>query len=229
MPIDKNSLPPYLHWVYNYRAWVGKLAVALLLFWTPVVIFFKTADEILEGKPIGADVAILQFIHSLQNGFLDWFFSTFTNIGGVVGVAVLVVGFMALYLYRREYRHAIIFFSCVSGAILANLVLKLIFQRTRPDLWTHLVTETSFSFPSGHSMASSAIGFALIAIYWNTKYRWFVVAAALLYVLFVGLSRLYLGVHYPTDVVGGWSASAAWTAVVVYVTARYHKKVSDTN
>ena len=111
----------------------------------------------------------------------------------------------------------------VGGAALLNMVLKLIFERPRPDLWEQLIIETSFSFPSGHAMASSALAFSVIAIAWNTRFRWYAVGVGVLFMLVIGFSRLYLGVHYPTDVLAGWFVSGAWVllvALVVYVQTR---------
>ena len=87
----------------------------------------------------------------------------------------------------------------------------------RSDLWERLITETSYSFPSGHAMLSSMLAFAVIAIAWRTRYRLIATIAALLFMVLVSFSRLYLGVHYPTDIVAGWLVSVSWLLVVLAV------------
>ena len=108
----------------------------------------------------------------------------------------------------------------MAGATVMNQVLKYIFERARPQLWEQLVHETSYSFPSGHAMVSAALGLAVVAALWNSRWRWWAVGVATVYILFVGFSRLYLGVHYPTDVLGGWLVSAAWVTAVALVLRR---------
>jgi membrane-associated phospholipid phosphatase len=117
-------------------------------------------------------------------------------------------------LWKKLPREAFFFSVCTLGAGLVNLLAKLFFGRARPDLWASIAPESDYSFPSGHAMASMAVAAALVLMLWPTRFRWLTVALGLIYVLAIGLTRLYLGVHYPTDILGGWCASLAWVGGV---------------
>lgn len=157
---------------------------------------------------------VLRAINSLATPLLDALVVSVTRLGGTLGVAVLTIGIAMLLWQRRMRNRAAILVAGVGGALVLNLLLKAFFQRDRPQLWERLVTENSYSFPSGHAMASSALAFSLIVIFWSTKWRWFVVGAMFTYMVVIGLTRLYLGVHYPSDVLAGWIVSAMWVAIV---------------
>ena len=191
------------------------LVAVLLIFWAPVVALAKIAGEIVEKEPIGFDTAILSWLHAHANGFYDLFFRVVTELGGIVSVVVvtaLLVGYF--WFYKRQRRYALLMAFGVGGAATANVVLKALFQRERPSLWDPSVVETSFSFPSGHAMASAALVACLVVVLWRTRYRWVAVIAGGVIVVLVGVSRMYLGVHYPTDVIAGWCASIAWVTLV---------------
>ncbi|RYF27698.1 MAG: phosphatase PAP2 family protein, partial [Chloroflexi bacterium] len=99
------------------------------------------------------------------------------------------------------------------------------FERARPDLWQQLITETSFSFPSGHSAGSSALAVCIIALLWRTKWRVPALIIAPLYIVLIGFSRMYLGVHYLTDVIAGWIVGITWVLVVASILyARSNRK-----
>jgi membrane-associated phospholipid phosphatase len=93
---------------------------------------------------------------------------------------------------------------------LLNLLAKSAFARVRPDFWVSLLPETTFSFPSGHAMQSMAVVAGLVALTWRGRWRWPVALIGLCVVFLVGLSRIYLGVHYPSDILAGWTAALAW-------------------
>lgn len=103
----------------------------------------------------------------------------------------------------------------VGGAAAINFLTKLIFHRVRPHLWPSLTPEADYSFPSGHAMISLAVMVSLLLLAWPTRWRWPTLLAGGIFVLLVGLSRLYLGVHYPTDVLAGWAAGGAWCCAVL--------------
>jgi membrane-associated phospholipid phosphatase len=102
----------------------------------------------------------------------------------------------------------------VLGSMLLNIAAKQHFSRIRPQLWLSVAPETSFSFPSGHAMGSATLGVALCFLFWPTRWRWPVIVASAMFVVLVGFSRIYLGVHYPSDVLGGWAAGTAWAVAV---------------
>jgi membrane-associated phospholipid phosphatase len=160
------------------------------------------------------DVTILMLLHSLSTPWLDDLAITLTQLGGVLCVTVTVGLIIFGLIQQRQPRNALLLALIVGGAGILNLILKLLFQRTRPDLWEAITTELTYSFPSGHAMASSALAYALIILLWRTKWQ----AAALIigigYILVIGLTRVYLGVHFPSDVIGGWIISLLWTAWV---------------
>ena len=125
---------------------------------------------------------------------------------GVVPLDVMLLGFLAL---RRRFRDGLFFEIAVSGSAILNIAAKNYFARARPDLWVSLMPETTYSFPSGHAMGSITLAFATILLCWPTRWRWPVVFNAFVFVLLVGISRVYLSVHYPSDIVAGWTAALA--------------------
>lgn len=202
----------FLHYISHHRFLT--LGIYLIVFVAFTIGFVEIAEEITEGETLWIDEAILHAINGFASPFWDTFFVVITQFGGVLGVIAITAGILLLLLNRRKYKEATIIATIVSGAALLNVVLKLIFERPRPDLWEQLIIETSHSFPSGHAMISAALGLGIILICWSTKYRWPSIIVSSVYILLIGFSRLYLGVHYPTDILGGWLMSGAWVAVV---------------
>lgn len=147
-----------------------------------------------------------------------------TGLGGVATLSLVTV-FTTSYLLLNGRRRMALFVvaSVVSGLLLSNL-LKNVFQRPRPDLVPYGSYVASASFPSGHSMLSAVAYLTLGALLARSQQRkrlkaYFLLVAALLSFL-VGVSRVYLGVHWPTDVLAGWAAGACW-AIVCWLLARW--------
>ena len=176
--------------------------------------FVGLSDEVREMDTLPFDTAVLNFVHGQSNYFLDTFMPIATDIGGVVGVVAITLIMTALFVYKNEQRRALMVSITVAGAAGINLILKSVFERARPDLWETLVREPGFSFPSGHAMASAALGAAIVVALWDSRWRWWAFTAATFYIVFVGFSRLYLGVHYPTDILAGWLVSGGWVMAV---------------
>lgn len=193
-----------------------RILLAFLVLILPVFAFVGLADEVREGEPLPFDNSTLQAINALSSPQLDTVAVVSTQLGGTIGVIVLTVGIGLLLWGRRLRQMAALLVVGVSGSMVLNLLLKAFFQRDRPQLWERLVTENSYSFPSGHAMASSALALSMVVVFWPTRWRWLVVIGAAAYMITIGLSRLYLGVHYPSDVLAGWAVSAAWIATMVY-------------
>jgi membrane-associated phospholipid phosphatase len=123
--------------------------------------------------------------------------------------------------YLRQHRGAAYTLAAgVGGAAILNAVLKLSFQRVRPSLWIPIVHESSFSFPSGHAMASSALALTIMVLVWPTRWRWPAIVLGAAYIVLIGFTRVYLGVHYPSDVIGGWAVSFVWIMTMRAIISR---------
>lgn len=149
-----------------------------------------------------------------------------TALGGVAVLTILTVLLTVQFLLRREWVSAILVaVSAISGTMISN-VLKLVFARPRPELTA--ITEYGVgSFPSGHSTASAVVYLTLGMLLAKSDDKWrmkvFYVVAAIFLTGLVGLSRLYLGVHYPTDVAAGWSIGSAWAIVCGWIAALFDR------
>ncbi|RXF72136.1 phosphatase PAP2 family protein [Hansschlegelia zhihuaiae] len=147
-----------------------------------------------------------------------------TALGGVPALT-LITGLVLLYLIvsRRFGNAVLVACSILGGAVLTKL-LKMGFARPRPDLVDHLVNVQSLSFPSGHAMASAVVYLTLGALVARVErrraVRGYIFAVAGFLTLLIGASRVYLGVHYPTDVLAGWTIGAAW-ALACWLVARW--------
>lgn len=182
--------------------------------------FAELADEIHEQEAIAFDEPILRLAHLLVSAGLDRGFVWISNAGYLYGVVPIdVVLVLALSLLRR-FREATFAAIALAGSGLLNIAAKHAFARDRPSLWESISPEVTFSFPSGHAMGSATLGGVVILLAWRTRWRWPVVALAVPFVLLVGLSRVYLGVHYPSDILAGWAAASVWTAAAFLVVYR---------
>jgi membrane-associated phospholipid phosphatase len=117
---------------------------------------------------------------------------------------------VALLLLGRRWREASFAGISFAGSALLNLGSKQFFQRDRPTLWESIAPESTYSFPSGHAMGSMTLAAVIVLLAWNTRWRWPAVAFGVLFAGSVSLSRIYLGVHYPSDILAGWCAALVW-------------------
>ncbi|MDB5856250.1 MAG: phosphoesterase PA-phosphatase related protein [Herminiimonas sp.] len=139
----------------------------------------------------------------------------------LVPLNVLIFAFLVL---KRRRGAAAFWLLVVAGAALLNLIAKHAFLRTRPTLWSSISPEITYSFPSGHAMNTMAVVVALTVLLWNTSWRKVTLATGACFVLLVGLSRMYLGVHYPSDILAGWAASCFWVLGLTIVSKRFRAR-----
>lgn len=199
--------------VARRRALLSFFLVVLL----PLGAVGSLAEDVWEGDGLLFDRPILTALHAHATPTLDAAMLFFSRVGAPVPMLVFcLVVFSALF--RAGQRGDATFFAvAVAGAMALNFGAKLLFGRARPDLWLSIAPERDYSFPSGHAMGSMAVVVALVTLAWGTRWRWFALAAGVAFVGLVGLSRLYLGVHYPSDVLTGWLASLAWVGGVALI------------
>lgn len=200
-----------------------------------LAVFVKLADDILEGEGHAFDTAILLAFRTDNPADPigpPWFEGMMLDITALGGYAVLTlfcaIAVVYLLIQRQKASAALVVVSGLGGTALNN-ILKWGFERPRPDLVAHLTEVSTLSFPSGHAMLSAVIYLTLgvlLARSQNTKaLRGYVMAVAILLTLLVGISRIYLGVHWPTDVLAGWCMGGAW-AIFCLLLVRYLSSLS---
>ena len=192
---------------------------------TLVILFLIITIGVLSGGIAASDLRIEYMLYQLRSVPALDFFSWVTMLGNPVTVAfITAMSFYFCARSRRLRRYAPGLFMAVVGAAASDYLLKLLIARARPPLPIAVVSDNSFSFPSGHATLSVALYGFLAFILWHaiSKRSEEVMALllALILIVAIGFSRLYLGVHYPSDVAAGYLLGALWLMFGVLVTKK---------
>jgi undecaprenyl-diphosphatase len=202
------------------------LALAAAGLW----LFLAVADEVREGETHRVDEALLLLFRStgdpsdpLGPAWVEELVRDITALGGLGVIGLITVAAVAWLVMTRAHGMALLLVLAVVGGVLLSTLLKTGFDRPRPDLVPHATRVATASFPSGHAMVATVayltLGAMLARAQRRRRDKLFFILLAVLLALLVGLSRIYLGVHWPSDVVAGWAAGAAW-ALLVWLAAR---------
>ncbi|MDR3665944.1 MAG: phosphatase PAP2 family protein [Ignavibacteriaceae bacterium] len=140
-----------------------------------------------------------------------------TSLGGPTVVFLIIIFVIGYFILQKQYSMLFLVLVAVIGGAVMDLELKEFFGRIRPQIIPTLMQEKSFAFPSGHSMMSAIVYLSLASLIARLQVRWrdkiYIIIVAVFLSFIIGISRIYLGVHYPTDVLGGWSLGLAWAAL----------------
>ncbi len=217
-PLDRRSIAGLL------RAHGGRLLLLFLCLLAPLWVFVELVDEVHELETFYFDIPLLQHAHAVAGPALDRFFVFVSAIGYAWGVVPVDIALTAGLLVARRWREATFAGASFAGSALLNMATKQFFQRSRPTLWESIAPEHTFSFPSGHAMGSATLAMVVVLLCWHTRWRWLAVALAGSFALLVGVSRIYLGVHYPSDILGGFAAGIAWVSGAYLVLFRIRER-----
>lgn len=190
--------------------------------------FVSVADWVQDGDSLRIDRAILLAFRDSRDPTIPlgpgWLQEAARDVTGLGGTAVLTaITFCAsLYLWLTGRRHvALLVLAAVGGGTLLSSLLKLGFDRARPDVVPHAMRVYTASFPSAHAMMSAVtyltLGALLARIHATLKVKLFFLILAIVLTVLIGLSRIYLGVHWPSDVLAGWCMGAAWAGLCWYI------------
>ena len=204
-----HNLPSNRHNLINSFRRQGVWLIGYLLILS-IVAWLCT--EVWEKEAFSLDRSLLLWIHQFANPQLDGAMLFITALGDPPMVITVFISTVVWLGMKRRYSDGIRFLIICAGGILINQVMKLFFAKPRPELWTRLINEHSFSFPSGHAVGSMVVyGFiAYILAKELPVYRRYIYAAASILIIAIGFSRLYLGVHYPTDIIAGYGVGILW-------------------
>jgi membrane-associated phospholipid phosphatase len=195
---------------------VTSLAIGFLIALVSMVCFAALADGIYTQEKFALDAVANPFLHGISSPALDVVMNGITTLGSVPFVATLFIVAMVVLLARGKRADALFLVVAIGGSVALNNILKLFIQRPRPVLpWAHVLPD--YSFPSGHSMNSLVFYVAIALLIWaNLGERPGTVAVigALCLAIAVGFSRIYLGYHYFSDVIGGFAAGLGWLFIV---------------
>lgn len=197
-----------------------------------IIVFVNFTERLHDGRLESFDNEISDLLFSLRTDSLNNLFRGITSMGNVTAYAIqLPIIFVILYRYNREWAKSIEAMMVLLSAFLLNISLKIYFGRIRPDESLQLIdlTEGSFSYPSGHSM--TAIAFYGFLIYLINHYslngllKSGITILLVTLIFFIGLSRIYLGAHYPSDVIAGYVAGSSWLLICIAILRSYQYRV----
>jgi undecaprenyl-diphosphatase len=163
------------------------------------------------------DIPILEKIHATQGTELDAIAFSLTQLGRGKSIAAIVL-FVSLFLgWHKQWRSLSYLLITIIGSGILNLLAKILFHRDRPALWESPLPEFDFSFPSGHAMLSLTLVIALTVLVPQNSWRSLLLFCGVMLAIAISWSRLYLGVHYPSDILGGWALAIAWAVGVSFL------------
>lgn len=203
-------------------------------------IFVALADEVKSGNTEKFDTMVLLSLRSSNDVndplgplFVEEMIRDFTALGGTSLMVMTTLAVVGYLLFSAKKRLAGVVLVAAVGALILSSALKQIIDRPRPDLVPHGSNVYTASFPSGHSMQAAAtyltLGVLLARVQRRRRTKTYIIFISVVVVLLVGMSRVYLGVHWPTDVLAGWAAGAGW-ALLCWLLARWlnrHGKLDD--
>ena len=177
-----------------------------------IILFLILTVLVINGKTLVIDNLVYNFIISFKNNRLTYFFKFFTRFGNVLPIVIIVLLFLIIKKDKTRFYPLIV----AIDVQLLNLLLKFILKRDRPNI-LQLITVDNYSYPSGHAMMSMGVyGCFIYLIYKyvkNKKIKIIVISLLSLLILLIGISRIYLGVHYFSDIVGGFIVSICYLIV----------------
>jgi undecaprenyl-diphosphatase len=197
------------------------LLVGMLTLLGAVFLIVNLAGEVLEGDTLDFDKRMLSALRKADNpsqpigpAWLELAAFDLTALGGPTVLGLTVAAVVGYLLLMGLYRHAAFVLVASAGGWLLNGILKEFFARPRPQVVPHLREVMSLSFPSGHALTSAAVFLTLGALLMRVAERrlvkFYIMTVAIMATLLVGATRVYLGVHYPTDVLAGWLIGVSW-------------------
>ncbi|RFA29297.1 PA-phosphatase [Alkalilimnicola ehrlichii] len=200
------------------------MVFSLLVFASGCWAFLELADEVMEGETLTMDERILLAMRDPADPYqpvgpvwLAEFGRDVTALGGVAVLLIIVTAAAGYTLLSRKYRTTVFMLAAVGGGLILSTVLKIVIDRPRPDLISYEAAVYTASFPSGHSMMAAVtyltLAVLLARIQPQRRLKIYLVAIAIAVTIAVGVSRVYVGVHWPTDVLAGWVAGAAWAGL----------------
>ena len=221
-------------WKLAVIHWLGGtdlfLLLGLLILVGGVLLFLVLADLVEGGRTQSLDVRIMEWVCGLdKEGWIspqmaEELGRDMTALGGVAVITLVTLGVVGYLLICRKYHAAVLVVVATVGGLALSSTLKYVIDRPRPKVCEHRSLAVTSSFPSGHSTMAAVVYFTLAALLARSVRRRgikrYLLSVAALLTLLVGFSRVYMGVHYPTDVLAGWSVGLAW-AVVCWLLARW--------
>jgi undecaprenyl-diphosphatase len=216
-------------------AWLLVGLGACLLVWA----FVGLAGEVKEGDTKALDTTILRALRSANDPrrpvgplWLEGVMLDITALGSSTILSLITVVVVGFLLLQTRYRTALAILLTTASAELVNSALKHVYLRPRPEVVPHLRDVASTSFPSGHAMESAIVfmtlGTMLMRIAQGKMTKIYCLSMAVFLTLLVGISRVYLGVHYPTDVLAGWTFGFFWASVCWLVTQQFEVRAAIT-
>jgi len=198
-------------------------------------LFISIAGEVREGETADWDRRLLLALRSAADPAVPWgppwvqeMARDFTALGGVAVLSLMTFAVIGYLLLARKRYAAVAVFVAVAGGLVLSTLLKLGFDRPRPDLVPHGSFVYTTSFPSGHSMMAAVtyltLGALLARVEGSIRIKIYLLSVAVVLTVLVGVSRVYLGVHWPTDVAAGWTVGAAWALLCSLVMRRLQRR-----
>lgn len=207
--------------VHSRRQLVGQ-GVIVFIGVVAAAVFLALAGNVWLQQGFAWDEPIMLAVHSLGTPWLDTLMKAVTHAGSAG--AALVTGIAAIWLWRHRRRaETVALLICVAGAAAINAVLKRVFARPRPLVFPPLTIELTNSFPSGHTITAVALYGFLAILLWRAGHRVWALLAGVMIPL-IGFSRIYLGVHYPSDVLAAIALGILWLMLIFSGLAWYKRR-----
>lgn len=205
----------------------------LLLFmgvYLPLQIFQILTVKVWQNRGIFPwDAQILLAVHSTAQPKLDIVAVMLTRLGSFWTALPLLSAIAFLLWRKRKWRSLAYLLTTAFGNVIINRTAKELIHRVRPHLWESKSPEFDYAFPSGHAMTSMTLAVILLVLTWRRPWRWLVLLFASLFVLAIAWTRLYLGVHFPSDILAGWMVALAWAIGVSLIIKPNLTKVKVTS